>query len=335
MFQIDRLWARRQPSLVIQNGWLCPRIEAFADRLLRGIPWWVGLLMLVLLLVLPNVMASKLAKIWLQFPGVDKPAHLVTFIAVFLIAYGILRGRIWPESEGGKLSLGVVTSLGISLADEVQQAVLGLGRTAEYGDLVADAAGVFVGVTGVMARQLGVSRTLVFIALLLLPVAAVTAKTYQDLKHYNLGMMYERAHDYQRARAEYQLAVDSGFQSAEVYNAIAWLDIEFLNADPGKAEAYAARAFAMDPENPDILDTYGWVLVQAGRIREGLAHLEQANLKKPSMYCINVHLGVAYMKAGDQTRAVEHLKRQIEKSSVDRWGLSAKLTLSQLEGNAR
>ena len=154
------------------------------------------------------------------------------------------------------------------------------------------------------------------------------------LKHFYRGMAYEREHDYQRARAEYQLALDSGFQSAQLYNAIAWLDIEFLGADPVKVVGCAARALAMEPDNPDILDTYGWVLVKAGRHSEGLPLLEHANLMKPGIYCINVHLGVAYMKAGDRNRAADYLKRQIERNAADRWGRSAQLALDQLQGNA-
>ena len=140
--------------------------------------------------------------------------------------------EIWP---GGLHLTGYLT------ADEAQQAVLGIGRTAEYGDLVADAAGIFVGLTGITTGQLGVYRALAIVALLLLPVAAVTAPTYKELKHYHCGMVYEREHDYQRARAEYQLALESGFQSAELFNVIAWLDIEFLGADPVRTEQYAAR----------------------------------------------------------------------------------------------
>lgn len=308
---------------------------SYIERHMRaGIPWWMGLFLLALLLVLPNILAVKVSKVWLQFPGLDKPMHFVAFIAVFLIAYGVLQGRQWPRSERGKLGVAVGISLGISLADEVQQAVLGMGRTAEYGDLVADAAGVLVGLTCVIAGQLGMRRALAIMVLLFVPVAAVTAKTYYDLKHFYRGMAYEREHDYRRARAEYQLALDSGFQSAELYNTIAWLDIEFLDADPVRAEGYVARALAMDPNNPDILDTYGWVLVQSGRPREGLPFLERANLLKPGIYCINVHLGVGYMKAGDRNRAADYLKRQIERNSADRWGRSARVALDQLEGQA-
>lgn len=310
-------------------------MSVFADKMERhikaGIPWWMGLFLLAMLFVLPNIMAAKLSNIWLQFPGLDKPTHCFAFLAVFGVVYGVLYGRMWPDTKRGRLGLAVCISLGISFADEIQQAVIGKGRTAEYGDLVADAAGIFIGLTAITARQLGTKRAVLVIVLLLMPVAAVTAKTYYDLKHFNRGMMYEREHDYQRAREEYQLALDSGFQSATIYNAIAWLDIEFLGGDPIKTEVYAAQAFAMDPDNPDILDTYGWVLVQGGRIRDGLAFLDRAYRMKPDIYCIDLHLGVAYMKVGDQVRAADLLKRQIGRNSKDRWGHAARIALDQLE----
>jgi hypothetical protein len=285
-----------------------------------------------MLLVLPDVMAVELSTIWLRFPGLDKPTHFFAFMAVFLIAYSVMRGSAWSGSERGKLGIAVCLSLVISVADEVQQAVFGRGRTAEYGDLVADAAGVLVGLTWVTAGRLGLGRAVAIVALLLVPVAAVTAQTYHDLKHFNRGMVYEREHDYQRARTEYMLALESGFQSAELYNTIAWIDIEFLGEDPEEAERYAAQAFAIDPNNPDILDTYGWVLVRAGRAREGLEFLERAKTLKPNIYCIDLHLGVTYRELGDRRRAVEYLKRQIELNRSDRFGQSAWTALREMEG---
>lgn len=310
-------------------------VSAIADRIRLGIPWWMGLLILAVLLVLPNVMAGKVSKIWLQFPGLDKPTHCFAFIAVFAIVYGVLRSRSWPATDPGKFTAAAVLCLLIAVVDEAQQAILGRGRTAEYGDLVADAAGILIGLTCVNIGQLGMRRATSIVALLLVPVVAVTAKTYHDLKHFNRGMSYEREHDYQRARAEYMLALDSGFQSPEIYNTIAWLDIEFLDANPVEAEQYAARAFASDSDNPDIMDTYGWVLVKAGRVRDGLPLLERAKTLKPNMYCIDLHLGVAYREAGRRDRAVEHLKRQIGRNSSDRWGQSARVALDQMEGQVR
>lgn len=331
MFQINKLLAKRQPYFVPGVGCQWWRIGAIADRLRTGIPWWMGLLLFACLFVLPNLLSAKLAKLWLQVPGLDKPTHFLVFIVVFLIVYSVLLSRPWPESQGGKLKFAVGLSLGISVADEIQQALLGIGRTAEYGDLVADTAGILVGVVCIRARWVGLKRSAGLVALLLMPVVAVTAQTYGDLKHYYRGMAYEHEHDYVRARAEYQLALDSGFQSAELYNTIAWLDIEFLGSDPDRVVDYAAQAFEWDKDNPDILDTYGWVLVKSGRVREGLPLLEKAKALKPEMYCIDLHLGVAYQEAGDRNRATEFLRLQIERNVKDRWGRAAKSALGKLE----
>lgn len=327
MFQSDKTI-----SLKSENNRHFREIEAIVDRM--KIPWWMGLLLLAMLFVLPNVVSIELSTFWLRFPGLDKPTHFLAFIAVFWVVYAVLRGSVWPHGEKWKLVVAICVSLVISVADEIQQALLGLGRTAEYGDLVADWSGVLVGLTGVTAGRLGWRHAIAIVALLLLPVAAVTAQTYQDLKHFNRGMVYEREHDYQRARTEYQLALESGFQSSQLFNTIAWLDIEFLDKDPVEAERYAAQALAIDPNNPDILDTYGWVLVREGRAHEGLAFLEQAKKLNPNIYCINLHLGVAYHEMGDRGRAAEYLRRQVERNSSDRWGRSARIALDKLEGTA-
>lgn len=306
-----------------------------ADAMRRGIPWWAGLTVLVLLFVLPDAIAGRLSTLWLRFPGLDKPTHFLAFVAVFLIVYGVLCGRIWPVTERGKWGGALATSLVISVIDEVQQAVIGRGRTAEFGDLVADAAGSLVGLTVILAPRLGKGRAFVIGTLLLVPVVAVTAQTYNDLKHFNRGMVLEREQKYRQARAEYELALDSGVQSAELYNTIAWLDIEFLGADPAETEQYTAKAFAMDANNPDILDTHGWVLVREGHARQGLVFLERAKALNPNIYCIDLHLGVAYMEVGKRSLAVEYLTRQVERNPDDRFGRSASKVLTEMERLAR
>lgn len=302
-----------------------------ADAMRGGIPWWAGLTVLALLFVLPDAIAGRLSTLWLRFPGLDKPTHFLAFVSVFLIAFGVLCGRRWPVTERGKWGGALAISLVISVLDEVQQAVIGRGRTAEFGDLVADAAGALVGLTVILAPRLGKGRAFVIGTLLLVPVAAVTAQTYNDLKHFNRGMVLEREQKYRQARAEYELALVSGFQSAELYNTIAWLDIEFLDADPVEVEPYTSKALAMEPNNPDILDTHGWVLVREGRTREGLGFLERAKTLNPNIYCIDLHLGVAYLKMGERNLAVESLNRQIKLNPADRFGRSATKLLSDMD----
>jgi hypothetical protein len=310
-------------------------IRQIVDALRGGTAWWAGLTVLALLFVLPDLIGGRLSSLWLRFPGLDKPTHFLAFAAVFFLAYGVLCGRSWPASERGKWVGALAAALIISVLDEVQQAVIGRGRTAEFGDLVADAAGALVGVTAVMAPRLGRARAIVIGTLLLVPVVAVTAQTYNELKHFNRGMVYEREQKYQQARAEYVLALNSGFQSAELYNTIAWLDIEFLDADPAGVEQYTAEALAMEPNNPDILDTHGWVLVREGRTREGLAFLERAKALNPKIYCIDLHLGVAYLAMGERTRGVEYLRRQAQRRPEDRFVRSAMNVLAEAEREAK
>lgn len=313
----------------------CLRLRALAESLKTGIPWWVGLVLLAALVLLPDAMAGPLSTLWMRFPGLDKPTHFLAFIVVFLIVHAVMRRCEWPVTEQRRLSAALAGSLIISLVDEAQQAVFGHGRTAEYGDLVADAAGALVGMTLLSATRLGLHRTIAIMGLLTVPVAAVTVLTYDERIHFNRGMVYEREHNYEQARAEYLLALKGGFQSAHLYNTIAWLDIEFLEADPVEAEHYAVQALTLDPDNPDILDTYGWILVRKGQTREGLAFLERAKALNPKIYCIDLHLGMAYLELGDRQRAAEHLNRQIERNPADRFGQSARKLLVEMETQSK
>jgi tetratricopeptide (TPR) repeat protein len=302
---------------------------------LTGIPWWIGLALLAALLLLPDAMAGPLSTFWMRFPGLDKPTHFLAFIVVFLIVHAVLHRCEWPATEQRRLSAALAGSLIISLVDEAQQAVFGHGRTAEYGDLVADAAGALAGMTLLSATRLGLHRAIAIIGLLTVPVVAVTVQTYDKLVHFNRGMVYERAQNYEQARAEYLLALKSGFQSAHLYNTIAWLDIEFLEANPVEAEYYAAQALTVDPDNPDILDTYGWILVLKGQAREGLVFLERAKKLNPKIYCIDLHLGLAYRETGDRQRAAEYLHRQVERNPADRFGQSARKLLVEMETQSK
>ena len=309
--------------------------DGLTESMKRGIPWWIGLVILAVILVLPNLVGTKLSKLWLATPGLDKPTHFLAFIIIYLVVYGVLLRWPWSGSGTGKVRvLAVGLAVGLSLADESAQAFLKMGRTAEYGDLIADGAGVLVGLVCVSAPQLGAKRAIAAVTLLLVPVGIVAVKTHRDLKHYHQGMVYEREHDYVRARSEYQLALDSGFQSAELYNAIAWLDIEFLEADPSKTLWYAAQAYSLEPESADIADTYGWVLVKAGEPDKGLPLLKKAKALRPDIYCIDLHLGVAYHEMGEEGQATEYLKHQIERNADDRWGKSARMVLEQMGRNA-
>ncbi len=299
-----------------------------------GIPWWIGVICLTALFVLPDIFAGSLSYVWMKFPGLDKSAHFLAFVGVALTAYGVLRSLAWPVTDRGRLSAALALSLSISVVDEVQQAVVGQGRTAEVGDLVSDAAGAMVGLTVICIGRLGVHRSIAIVMVLVVPVFATTMVTYNERKHYHRGMMYEREHDYQHARYEYQMALDSGLRAPGLYNSIAWLDVEFLDGDPLQAGDYITKALEMDPGNPDIMETYGWILVLQGRSSEGVTYLERAKALKPTIYCIDLHLGVANLRIGNTERALHYLQSQVQRNPTDRFGEAARKVLSDMTRQA-
>jgi Flp pilus assembly protein TadD len=80
--------------------------------------------------------------------------------------------------------------------------------------------------------------------------------------------------------------------------------------DP-RAVATAKRAYELAPQRPEMVDTYGWALVRAGRLQEGLPLLQQAYVMAPQHPEIAFHVGSALFKAGRGGEARPILERVV------------------------
>ncbi len=76
-----------------------------------------------------------------------------------------------------------------------------------------------------------------------------------------------------------------------------------LRQGDSAALAQAERAVRLVPGEPAYLDTLGWVLVQQGRIEQGIGHLRDARLRLPNDPEIRYHLAVALHKLGRSREA--------------------------------
>jgi putative PEP-CTERM system TPR-repeat lipoprotein len=94
-------------------------------------------------------------------------------------------------------------------------------------------------------------------------------------------------------------------------NAIALNNLALLYNKQGDARSlkYAEQAAKLAPEQPQINDTLGWLLVQNGQVQRGLTVLEQAAQKAPNELDIRYHLAVAYAKAGRSAEARAELNK--------------------------
>jgi len=91
-----------------------------------------------------------------------------------------------------------------------------------------------------------------------------------------------------------------------VLNNLAWM---YLGRDPRRALEYAERAYDLQPDRPEVADTYGWVLVQQGRVAEGLRVIKQAAVLAPHVPDIRYHLAVALYRTGQPGEARKELER--------------------------
>ncbi|HZB26586.1 MAG TPA: VanZ family protein, partial [Vicinamibacterales bacterium] len=227
-----------------------------------------GALALVSLVLLENLAGPLLNQMVLRFPGIDKALHFVQFAIVFAILAYLLKLAGYDDRR--RYALAFAGGLLVAAVDETAQ-MWGPGRNVELADLAADAAGVAFACSLLAAR--GGNRATVAAAALAAGVW-VTYHSHVATRDFAQGLRYERQHDFAQARVHYARALARGVRSPGLYNSLGWVEVEG-NGDAARAVEYAATALSMRPNDPDILDTYGWALHHAGRSAEALAPLEK------------------------------------------------------------
>jgi putative PEP-CTERM system TPR-repeat lipoprotein len=103
----------------------------------------------------------------------------------------------------------------------------------------------------------------------------------------------QQTSNYDKAIGLYELANQLSPNNVAVLNNLAWLYFE--NKDE-RAEATAEQAYLGAQDNPQVMDTYGWILVSNGNTEKGIELLEQALSKAPSNTEIQAHLNFAKAK---------------------------------------
>jgi len=126
-----------------------------------------------------------------------------------------------------------------------------------------------------------------------------------------LAMLYQDLRRSDAALAAYDAILASWPDNVVALNNAAWLRYEA--GDP-RALALAERAFRAAPDNPAVRDTLGWILVEAGRIDDGLGHLEAAVEAAPEARDIRFHYAAALARAGRVGDAKAELGRLLEDS---------------------
>lgn len=130
-----------------------------------------------------------------------------------------------------------------------------------------------------------------------------------------LAGLYLQKQQTSQAIAEYQQIIKATPNHVMALNNLAAL-LEEQN-DPA-AFGYAQRAYGLQPANPVVMDTYGWSLLQQGKIQEATPLLKQAAQAMPETPSMQYHWASALVKSGQISEARVQLQKLL--TSPQRFG---------------
>lgn len=125
-----------------------------------------------------------------------------------------------------------------------------------------------------------------------------------------LGQMLETDGRIVQAAEQYEAVLRGGVADAVV---AARLANAYLLTGNRRSVPLAERAFLIRPEDPFILDTYGWIMLQAARdTSAAIDALEKAVRRSPGTAQYRFHLGMAYLARGRRDDAVEAFEQALQ-----------------------
>ena len=119
-----------------------------------------------------------------------------------------------------------------------------------------------------------------------------------------LALLYQQTQQPEKARTHYEYVIKIQPDNVTAINNLA-LVYTSLN-DPRSFE-YAEIAYSLAPENPSVLDTLGWLLLNNGEPERALKLLKQAIVLDPSNFDTRYHYAAALSKNGFNKEARNHL----------------------------
>jgi putative PEP-CTERM system TPR-repeat lipoprotein len=118
------------------------------------------------------------------------------------------------------------------------------------------------------------------------------------------------------ATRQYQPALDQYEQvlKKDPKNVLALTNAAVLyrrNNDP-RALEYLERSYKLVPDNATVADSFGWVLVERGKISEGVEVLQKAATTAPDNGDVRYHLAAALAQSGDEAAARVEVQRALD-----------------------
>jgi len=119
--------------------------------------------------------------------------------------------------------------------------------------------------------------------------------------------------------AEFELKelIDSGFESAQIYGNLSFISYSQRMID--KSLEYLEKAAEIEPDNPNILNSMGYILANEGLdLEESIIYCKKAVKLKNGYPAYLDSLGWAYYKAGKNNEALLYLRKAFSFAGNDK-----------------
>ncbi|MFQ5661400.1 MAG: XrtA/PEP-CTERM system TPR-repeat protein PrsT [Gammaproteobacteria bacterium] len=119
-----------------------------------------------------------------------------------------------------------------------------------------------------------------------------------------LASSYQQENLFDKAIILYRQILNKDPNNAMALNNLSWL---YFKKDDSRAFELAQKAYALSPDQPEILDTMGWIMVKQNQIEQGLKYLQSAQAVMPESPDIRFHVAAAIAASGNKKRARKEL----------------------------
>jgi tetratricopeptide (TPR) repeat protein len=125
-----------------------------------------------------------------------------------------------------------------------------------------------------------------------------------------VALLLERLNRLDEAKSAYERVLDLNPHAAVAANNLAWITAE-QGGNLDQATDLAQMAKSQAPDQPAFNDTLGWIYFRKNLAQESVPLFRQSLEKDPDNALTNYHLGMAYAKMGEDSKAIVSLKRAL------------------------
>jgi len=126
-----------------------------------------------------------------------------------------------------------------------------------------------------------------------------------------LSYIYSITEKYDQAIRLILQVVDEGFESAQIYSTLAYCC--YSSGNLSKALDYLEKAIELEPDNPNSLNSYGFILAEEGKSTSSAIDFCVKALKRNPEYGAYLDsVGWAYYKNGNISEAIRFLRKAKE-----------------------